>query len=180
MLSAVQWPGERELNSEEYQTFSKWKDLLAALAQLDLVSPPLTFEAAVGTLRALAADELFQPETPEVPIQVLGVLESAYLEFDHLLVLGLTDEAWPRVPRPNPLLPIELQRARGLPGASAQGELAFARHLQQGWRQAAPEVVFSYYCAEGDHNLARSPLLALLKVPTGHWTQPQRQRASST
>lgn len=166
ILSAVHWPGERELNSEEYQTFAKWKDLMAALAQLDLVSPPLSFEAAVGALRGLAADEVFQPETPEVPIQVLGPLESAGLEFDHLLVLGLTDEAWPRLPRPNPLLPIELQRVRGLPAASAQGELAFARRLQQGWRQSAAQVVFSYYCAEGDRNLSRSPLLAGLPETT--------------
>ena len=65
-----------------------------------------------------------------MPIQILGPLESAQLEFDHLWVLGLTDEAWPRIPRPNPLLPIELQRSRGLPRSSADWELGFARRMQ--------------------------------------------------
>ncbi len=166
MLSAVQWPGERELNSEEYQTVSKWKELLASLAQLDLVSAPLTFESAVHHLRRLAGEDLFQPKTAEVPIQVLGPLESAQLEFDHLLVLGLTDEAWPRVARPNPLLPVELQRARGLPGASAERELVFARRLQSGWRQAAPLVIFSYHRAEGESVLAPSALLTGLPGTT--------------
>jgi probable DNA repair protein len=159
LLSAVQWPGERELNSEEYQTFKKWRELVAGLAQLDLVSAPVKLASAAGILRRLAAEELFQPETPDVPIQVLGVLESAQLEFDQLLVLGLSDETWPRPARPNPLLPLDLQRRRGVPGASAEWELAFARRAQAGWLRAAPRVVFSYHGTEDDRWLGPSPLL---------------------
>ena len=166
LLSAMRWPGERELNSEEFQTFEKWKELISGLAQLDLICAPVRLASAVSLLRGLAADELFQPETPDVPIQVLGVLESALLQFDHLLVLGLTDDAWPRTARPNPLLPVELQRSRGLPGASPDWELAFARRAQAGWRRAAPRVVFSYHCADGDLTLGASPLLAGLPETT--------------
>jgi probable DNA repair protein len=166
LLSAMRWPGERELNSEEYQTFEKWKELISSLAQLDLICAPVRLGSAVSLLRGLAADQLFQPETPEVPIQVLGVLESAQLQFDHLLVLGLTDDAWPRTARPNPLLPVELQRSRGLPGASADWELAFARRAQALWRRAAPRAVFSYHCADGDLTLGASPLLAGLPETT--------------
>jgi ATP-dependent helicase/nuclease subunit B len=166
LLSAMQWPGERELNSEEYQTFQKWKELMAGLAQLDLVCAPVTLDSAVGTVRRLAGEELFQPETPEVPVQVLGLLESAQLEFDRLFVLGLTDAAWPRMQRPNPLLPVELQRSRGLPGSSAEWELGFARRRQAGWCRAAPRVVFSYHCADGDLMLGASPLLAGLPERT--------------
>jgi probable DNA repair protein len=160
LLSAVGWPGERELNSEEYQTFNKWKELIAGLAQLDLVCAPVKLTAAVGFLQRLAAEELFQPETRDVPIQVLGVLESAQLEFDQLFVLGLSDESWPRPARPNPLLPLELQRVRGVPGATAEWELAFARRAQGGWRRAAPRTVFSYHCTDGERALGPSPLLA--------------------
>ena len=73
-----------------------------------------------------------------MPIQVVGVLESAQLEFDHLWVLGLSDDTWPRPARPNPLLPLELQRSRGVPRASAEWELAFARRAQAEWLRAAP------------------------------------------
>ena len=159
LLAAMQWPGERELNSEEYQTFQKWKELMAGLAQFDLICAPVTLHSAVATVQRLASEDLFQPETPEVPIQVLGLLESAQLEFDQLFVLGLTDAAWPRAPRPNPLLPLELQRRRGLPGSSAEWELAFAQRLQTGWRRTAPRAVFSYHCADADVTLGPSPLL---------------------
>ncbi|MEO8626967.1 MAG: PD-(D/E)XK nuclease family protein [Betaproteobacteria bacterium] len=160
LLAAVQWPGERELDSREYQTFSKWKELIASLSRLEIVSPALSLRAVVRTLRGLAAEQVFQPETPDVPIQVLGALESAHIEFDAILVLGLTDEVWPRIAQPNPLLPIDLQRSRDLPRASAEWELAFARRLQSGWRRAAKRTVFSYHCAEGDRIFAASPLLA--------------------
>jgi probable DNA repair protein len=160
ILSAAQWPGERELNSEEYQSMQKWRELIAGLAQLDAVLAPVTLAAALSALRRLAAEELFQPETPEVPIQVLGTLESAHLPFDHLMVLGLVEGAWPRSARPNPLLPIELQRSRGLPASSAQWELAFARRAQAGWRRSAAEVVFSFHDTDGEIALTASPLLA--------------------
>jgi ATP-dependent helicase/nuclease subunit B len=166
LLSAAGWPGERELNSEEYQTSNKWKELTVALAQLDLVCAPVKLVAAVGVLERLAAEELFQPETQDSPIQILGLLESAQLEFDQLLVLGLTDERWPRPARPNPLLPLELQRMRGLPGATAEWELAFARRTQAGWRRAAPCTVFSYHCTDGDRTLGPSPLLSGLSEAT--------------
>jgi probable DNA repair protein len=166
ILSAMQWPGERELNSAEYQTFKKWKELIAGLAQLDLVSPPLRLTSAVGVLRRLAVEELFQPESPEVPVQVLGVLESAQLEFDHLWVLGLSDETWPRPPRPNALLPLDLQRRRGVPRASAEWELAFARRAQADWLRAVPRVLFSYHGTEGDRALSPSPLLVGLPETT--------------
>ena len=174
----MQWPGERELNSEEYQTFEKWKEIIAGLAQLDVVSAPVRLASAVGMLRGLAVEELFQPETPDVPIQVVGVLESAQLEFDHLFVLGLSDETWPRPARPNPLLPLDLQRSRGVPRASADWELAFARRAQADWLRAAPHVVFSYHYMDGDQRWVQarcsrvclkqhSPSFSLRRCQTG-------------
>ena len=159
MLAAMHWPGERVLDSYEYQAFSAWKDLLAELAQLDVVSGPVRLQEAVELVGRLAGERVFQPESPPVPIQILGPLEAAQLEFDHLWVLGLTDETWPRIPRPNPLLPIELQRGRGVARCSADWELGFARRMQAGWEAAAAEVVFSWHSTADDRVLSASPLL---------------------
>jgi probable DNA repair protein len=178
LLSAVQWPGERELNSDEYQTFHKWKELMAGLAQLDLVSAPLTFEAAVHMLRRLAGEELFQPQTPDVPIQVLGLLESAQLDFDHLLVLGLTDEAWPRMPRANPLLPAALQRARGVPPRRSRRRVGLCQPLASGMAAGRPTCCSAITARTATVRSARarcwpgcprrrSPNWALSSQPTG-------------
>ncbi|HEX4944607.1 MAG TPA: PD-(D/E)XK nuclease family protein, partial [Usitatibacteraceae bacterium] len=103
---------------------------------------------------------LFQPESPDVPIQVLGILESAGLDFDHLWVMGLTDDAWPLAARPNPFLPIRVQRAAGIPEADAASSFALDQRITQGWLRAAPEVVVSHSRARGDAEVAPSPLIA--------------------
>ena len=58
---------------------------------------------------------------------------------------GLTDEAWPLAARPNPFLPVALQKKAGIPEASAEGSLALDRRLTEEWQGAADEVVFSFF-----------------------------------
>ena len=157
LLAAARWPGERTLDSDEYQCVEAWRELLAGLSHLDLILGPIAFETAIETVGRLATERLFQPETPPVPVQVMGVLESTALEFDHLLVLGLHADAWPRPARANPLLPIELQRRVNAPGSGPEWELAFAQRMTEGWRRAAPRIVFSWPSAEGDRMLAPEP-----------------------
>src|SRR6266849_5556093 len=137
VLEAAGFPGERALDSEE-----------------------MSFSQAFQTLRKICADTLFQPETPDTPIQVLGLLESAGVEFDHLWVTGLTDEAWPLKTSPNPFLPLAQQRKAGIPEASAETSLALDRRITDGWKQAAGEVVFSHFTKEEDRDVLPSPLIA--------------------
>jgi len=164
LLSVLGWPGERSLDSAEYQTYAKWRDLVAGLAHLDPVLGRLRFGEALSWLARLCADTLFQPESEEAPVQILGTLESAGLQFDHLFVTGLHDEAWPEPARPSPFLPVALQRARGVPHASAEWELGFARRMTALWRGAAPQVTFTHPTRDADRLLRASPLLADLQA----------------
>ncbi len=158
-LSIVGFPGERSLDSAEYQTLKKWHELIASFAALDRVVQRAGYTEAMSRLRRMAADTLFQPETPEVPIQILGVLEAAGMAFDRLWVMGLNDEAWPPGPRPNPFLPIEVQRAAGLPQGSAVESLELAGRLTKEWLSSADEVVLSYPEREEERELKPSPLI---------------------
>jgi ATP-dependent helicase/nuclease subunit B len=159
LLVAMGWPGQRTLDSEEHQAVEAWRELIADLARFDLILGAIGHASAVQLVRRLASERLFQPETPDVPVQILGVLESAGLRFDHLMVLGLHGEAWPRPARPNSLLPVNLQRRAGVPRGCAEWELQFARRMMTGWLHAAPDVVFSHAAAEEDRMLRASPLL---------------------
>jgi len=159
LLDSVGFPGERKLDSSEYQTLKKFHEAIAGLAALDRVAGRMRFADACAHLARIAADTLFQPEAPEVPIQVLGVLESAAMEFDHLWVMGLTDDAWPIPARPNPFIPVALQRAAGVPESSAAASLELDRRITQGWLKAAGEVVLSYPLREEDRELVSSPLI---------------------
>jgi ATP-dependent helicase/nuclease subunit B len=159
-LAVAGFPGERGLDSNEYQALKKWHDAVAAFAALDRVVPGMPYAEALSRLRRIAADTLFQPESPEVPIQILGVLEAAGLTFDGLWVMGLSDNNWPPAPRPNPFLPLALQRAAGLPHSTAAAVLDVARRTTAQWCTAAAEVVLSHPLREDDRELRPSPLIA--------------------
>ncbi len=162
LLEGAGFPGERALDSAEFQTRVKWHEMLGELSKLDSISKELSIQDAFHLLKTLCADTLFQPESPEAPIQVLGILESAGLRFDCLWVSGLTDEAWPLAARPNPFLALALQKQAGVPQASAESALALDRRITAQWRAAAEEVVFSYPQKHEDRDLAPSPLIAAI------------------
>ncbi|TXT25869.1 MAG: hypothetical protein FD131_4433 [Rhodocyclaceae bacterium] len=160
-LKAAGWPGDRPLSSHEFQARRAFGEVLDGFGRLDGLLGPLAFAEAVRRLAQLCRQRLFQPETRGRPaIQVLGVLESAGLDFDVLWVMGMNDDLWPPPPRPNPLLPAELLRAAGAAHASAEVELDFARRVHARLAQSAPEVTFSFAQADGNRVLRPSPLIA--------------------
>jgi len=160
-LQAVGWPGERALSSHEFQAWRAFGEVLDGFGRFDGLLGALTQSEAVRRLGQLCRQRIFQPETRGRPaIQVLGVLESAGLEFDALWVLGMNDDLWPPAPRPSPLLPAEVQRAVGASHASAEVELDFARRVHARLLASAPEITFSHALADGNRLLRASPLIA--------------------
>lgn len=178
VLQLSGFPGERTLNSSEYQTFKKWQALVAEFGSLDRVVPSTTYHYAIERLYRMASETLFQPETPEVPIQILGVLEAANQEFDYVWVMGLSDKHWPLQTRTNPFVPLELQRKAKLPLASTKEALLYCRGLMQGWSAYTREAIFSYAKFSNDaddEELSPSPLIAEIPeielcrmMPTSH------------
>lgn len=160
VLAAAGWPGERRLSSREFQARRAFGEVLASFSRLDELLGPLDRASALKRLGELCRQRVFQPETRGQPVlQVLGVLESAGLQFDALWLMGMNDDQWPPAPRPNPLLPAERQRAVGAAHASAEVELDFARRVQARLLQSAPEIVLSWAQAEGNRIRRPSPLL---------------------
>lgn len=159
-LTGAGFPGERMPDSVEYQTLKRWHEVVAGFAALDRVVPRMGYAEALARLRRMAADTLFQPESPDVPIQILGVLETSGLMFDCLWVAGLGDESWPPRQRPNPFLPLAVQRAAGMPQSSPAEALAAARSMTARWCACAAEVVLSYPLQEDDRALRPSALIA--------------------
>jgi ATP-dependent helicase/nuclease subunit B len=141
LLDVIGFPGERTLDSGEHQVLQKLHETVAAFATLDRVAGRMRFGEALERLSRMARETLFQPEAPDVPVQILGVLESAGMQFDHLWVSGLTDEAWPLAARPTPLIPVALQRSAGVPEASPAAALELDARITRGWLCAAAEVI---------------------------------------
>ena len=184
LLQAVGWPGDCSLSSAEYQMVKAWQDkLLAALASLDAVSGEVDRRQALSLLRRLAGEIEFQLEAPTGPVQVVGLLESAGLDFDHLWVMGMSEDILPAPANPNPFLPVDLQIRHQMPHAGADRELDFARQVIRRLKAASPDIIFSYPLREGDCELRPSPLIAGLEevspeVPVS-WAPQQQIQASA-
>ncbi len=163
-LRIAGFPGERGLDSAEHQTLDKWHELLADFATLERVAGKMGFQAARERLRSMARATVFQPEARDVPIQVMGILESAGQQFDHLWVAGLTDDAWPLPARPDPFIPVRAQRAAGIPQADPGTSLELDRRITQGWLGAAGEVVVSHSRMRKESELAPSPLIDSIRL----------------
>lgn len=165
LLGRLGWPGAVALGSADYQTVKAWRDLLSDFARLGAVLPRTTYGDALARLRRMAQAKIFQPETEPAPIQILDLLDTFGMRFEHLWIAGLDDEHWPGPPRPDAFLPPALQRAHGLPHASAEREFAFAETITGRLLASAPDVVVSHAARENDCELAPSPLVAA--VPPG-------------
>lgn len=159
LLENCGWPGDRGISSREYQAIHHFKETLGQLASLDRVAEPMPRGEALSILNRLIAETIFQPESGEGRIQVLGMLEAAGFAFDALWVIGLHERAFPAPPRPNPFLPLTLQSRMHMPHADASRERDFARRLASRLFAAAPEIVVSWPGQLDGAVLRPSPLL---------------------
>lgn len=165
-LENLGWCHGRPLASEEFQAREAWHDALGKLGDLDPVLGRISRNTAVARLRRRANETLFQPKVNAAPVQVLGLLEATGMQFDALWVMGMDDETLPASPRPNPFLPIALQRQKQLPGASAAREQAFAARVFAGLLGGARHVMFSHAQRKQDAECRPSPLLLQLDTVT--------------
>lgn len=158
-LTAMGWPGERILNSTEFQLVERFKKLLSEYSSLDFLLGEVSFSTAYNIFQKLMSHTLFQPKSDDLPIQVLGMLEATGIAFDHLWVCGLDNETWPAAPAPNPFIPIFIQKKYDMPHATSDRELKFSVNLTKRFSQNSKDLVLSYAEFDGDRSLAPSPLI---------------------
>jgi len=118
LLDALGWSKGRSLSSEEFQTVNAWHETLHEFSLLDPVCGDLDIHAAICLLKQTINSKIFQPETDDVPVQIMGMLETVGERFDHAWIMGLDAESWPTAAKPSPFLPITVQKNPPcLPGA---------------------------------------------------------------
>lgn len=160
LLSDINWANTRILSSYEYQAQQSWLNALQNLTDLDALTGNISAMDAMSRLNQICAANMFLPETKGMPnIQILGMLETSAIALDGAWVLGMNDQHWPPPARPNPLLPIKLQRDVNMPNADTDIQAAFAQKVQQRLINSANTIIFSWAHKEADRELRASPLL---------------------
>ncbi len=164
LLALLQWPGQRVLNSTEYQIVNRFKEALLQFKILDKHLLSISLNQALTTTHHLMQQITFQAKSKTKPIQILGLLEATGMKFDHTWVSGLDDETWPSSPSANPFLPIELQRKCKMPHSGSDRELEFCLDMTQHFINSSPNVIFSYHKKNDDRELNISPLIKQYEV----------------
>ncbi len=177
LLSAVGWPFANQQfdisddapaagnehngghRSGDWQALQAWRDALGELASLESIDVLLTRKDAIGQIKQICREAIFQPQSPAANIQVLGLYEVNGLRFDHLWVVGLYNDSWPTSARPNPFIPGRLQLAAGMPNSSPQRELEVARLITRRLLRTADNIIFSYPGKVDGEDASPSPLL---------------------
>ncbi len=178
-LRDIGWPGKDCPNSESlYQIQESFKENLDSLSSLDQIMGKLSRSEAVRILEQSIEDTVFQVKSRETPIQVVGLLESAGMEFDHLWVMGCHSEALPAIPSPSPFIPVEMQKRFQLPHSNSHRELQFAVQIVHRLTKASPQIIFSYPEQDQTTELQASSLLKKLSPvdlnnPLSHRFQDQ-------
>src|SRR3546814_8354858 len=129
---------------------TRWREVLVDFSRLERVLGRIPLSAAVSALRELADRTVFQPQSGDARVQVMGQLEAQGLSFDALWVTGIDDERFPAASRPHPFIPHPLQRARALPHASAERELRSEEHTSE--LQSLMRISYAVFCLKKKNN----------------------------
>lgn len=160
VLATVGWPGMRALDSIEYQQLMQWQKSLELFEGLQPFIADCDFFTALSTLQAVLAQQVFQAQSADSPLQVLGTLEAAGLRFTHLWLASQSEKQWPPAPVPHALIPTAVQRGLAMPHATAERELRYARNLGQRFLHSARHMVVSYPAVIDNNPVAVSRLYA--------------------
>lgn len=160
LLTLWGWPGDRTLSSEAYQAVSHFYALITELSSLDQIVDKCSYQKIVHLLTQRLHQTMFQAESQDKPIQVLGFLEAAGMSFSHLWVMDMGSDTWPEKPTPNPFIPMKIQIELGIPHASFSRELRFAQTMTQRLLTSSQHIIMSYaQHGEGEGMVLPTPLL---------------------
>jgi len=146
--------------SYQHQVMQSLDEVWFEFSRLELVNDKLSLEHALTIVTQMINSQIFQSGAGELPVQILGVIEAAGMQFSSLWVMGMTEQNWPPPANPNPFIPLRLQRQHGMPHCSPQREYEYASQQTDRMLQAAENIVFSYPLMDGEETFVPSPLVA--------------------
>ncbi|WP_075187895.1 PD-(D/E)XK nuclease family protein [Teredinibacter haidensis] len=165
LLEAAGWPGNRTLNSREYQATQTFLEVLSTSDRYAVLlehKKPINLTQFMSLLQWLCEKTSFHMQKLDCPIQILGLMEGAGIQFKHCRVISLTESNFPSAPQPNSLLPYGLQKQVKTPRSTSERELEYARKLLHSYENASENLIFSYHQKnDNDEACSPSPLLSM-------------------
>lgn len=158
LLDCVAWPRTQELGSIQFQAAQRIREVLSELTANP--DPALISFANAMELMDWALDQTFAPQRQASNIQILGLLETTGLSFDHLWVCGMSAEQFPGKATLPSFIPRQVAVTHGLPRCTQDQELAFAQRTLASWVSRAGQLQMSYTWILNGAEVKPTPLIA--------------------
>lgn len=162
-LSEFAFPGEYPLSSQNYQCLQRLQEVFLEFKKLAIFDEKMDKSQAISTLNELIQQSIFQPQTTQAQINILGLLEASGCTFKSMWVCGLTDRCLPSKTNLSAFIPIELQTKLLMPHAASARELQFAKQQLRRLQSSCDNIVLSYSSFIEDIPMLGSPLLQGIK-----------------
>jgi len=161
VLRAFGWPGQNTLDSDEFQLINRWRELLNEFARLGLVSSTMSASTAASRIELMAGDIVFQPESINAAVQLMGPLEASGAAFDALWLTGATTTNWPPAGTPSALVSRRLQEKNDMPDCTPANTLQYAVEMLTRLLGSSSSIVCSHAITDDDAEQTASGLLQL-------------------
>ena len=135
-----------------------WQGTLDELARLTPITGEISLDAALAELTRLL-ERSTRAALPVRGVHVLARVDDVGPGYDAAWVTGFTDAAWPLPPHGNPLLPLALQRAHGMPYSSPRDAQQRSAHALDRLVRRSRELVVSWPARVYDYETEPSPAI---------------------
>ena len=153
------WPGERSLSSSDFQLINRWQELLHEFSQLGIVSQKINISRAITYLEKLFNNTIYQPETENSIVELLGPLDASGAEFDALWIADVTSNNWPPSRSRSFLISKEIQEKNNMPDCNAAETLQHANLLLRNLIKSSTKTIISYSKNNGEYDQTLSTLV---------------------
>jgi ATP-dependent helicase/nuclease subunit B len=144
-----------------------WQSTLDELARLTPIVGEISLAGALAELARLLERTTPAP-LPIHGVHVLERIDDVGPGYDGVWVTGFTDAAWPEPSRGNPLLPLALQRAHGLPYSSPRDASERSDRALERLARRSRELIASWPARVFDYETEPSPAIRLWPACGGH------------
>ena len=163
----------RALGQNEEAAQNTWNRLLEQFGTYGEVVGEVTFPSAQRLLSEAVRDQRLTAGSRPNGVQIMSPWDTDGRDFDAVWVCGMTSDAWPPVPRPSPLIPMSLQRDRGIPESLPDIYRGQALGVMNRLLQAAPETFVSWPARTAEEAHISAPAIdALTRIERDSGTLP--------
>ena len=153
---------DRNYGQEELVAHQQWGDVVNQLSELGIFARKVSVGEAIAKLLRVTMSKDFQPRNRRVPIQIGGTVALSGQKFTHLWIMGMNNESFPGPARPNPFIPISIQKERKVRNASPILIREAVERRIAALIDSSETVILSYARTNGDQLFEPSSLLQKL------------------